>query len=427
MSVTGLAYLNRALTGGSDDLSSTIEGLKNNLIVARVVDISLNSNSKLFSRGGWGSIGTIKYEILDQPSTNTEGPSNTAKPLYPQFKNFPLVNELVLLFRLPSTESPGAEGNYEYYYLNPIGIWNHPEQNGYPSYLVDTNSPSQTKSYDSIQAGATNKESNEEFELDFNGQSGGNFIENGNIKPILPFAGDNIIEGRFGNTIRIGSTTTVEGNIVNNWSSIGKQGSPIMILKNGQAEITGSNESWVPVVESINDDPTSIYLTSTQRIPLEIATLNQSVGEAATTPLSNVISKTPKDPRQFSGSQVMINSNRLIFNSKEDNIIFTAKKSIVAESNADIGLRSKDKNINLSTPQGYVNLGGLQANQAVVLGDIFMANFESLLNNIEALVSSLKSESLIPNTAAKAIMILPQIQKIKDSIPKFTSKTVKSI
>ena len=200
-----------------------------------------------------------------------------------------------------------------------------------------------------------------------------------------------------------------------------------MILKNGQAEITGSNESWVPIVENINDDPTSIYLTSTQRIPLEIATLNQSVGEASTTPLSNVISKTPKDPRQFSGSQVMINSNRLIFNSKEDNIIFTAKQSIVAESNADIGLRSKDKNINLSTPQGYVNLGGLQANQAVVLGDIFMANFESLLSNIEALLSSLKSESSIPNTAAKSIMILPQIQKIKDSIPKFTSKTVKSI
>ena len=116
MSVTGLAYLNRTLTGGSNNSDSTIEGLKDNLIVARVIDISLNTNSQLFKQGGWGAIGTIKYEILDQPAAVIgENKSNTAKPLYPQFKNFPLVNELVLLFKLPSTEDPGAAGSYEYY------------------------------------------------------------------------------------------------------------------------------------------------------------------------------------------------------------------------------------------------------------------------------------------------------------------------
>lgn len=60
MSVTGLAYLNRTLTGGSNNSDSTIEGLKDNLIVARVIDISLNTNSQLFKQGGWGAIGTIK-------------------------------------------------------------------------------------------------------------------------------------------------------------------------------------------------------------------------------------------------------------------------------------------------------------------------------------------------------------------------------
>ncbi len=428
MSVTGLAYLNRTLTGGSNNSDSTIEGLKDNLIVARVIDISLNTNSQLFKQGGWGAIGTIKYEILDQPAAVIgENKSNTAKPLYPQFKNFPLVNELVLLFKLPSTEDPGTAGSYEYYYLNPIGIWNHPEQNGYPSYLTNLNSPSQTKSYDSIQAGATNKESNEEFELDLNGQSGGNFIENGNIKPILPFAGDNIIEGRFGNTIRLGSTTTVDGDIVNNWSSIGTQGSPITIIKNGQATVTGSNESWVPTVESINDDPTSIYLTSTQRIPLEIATLGLAVGESATVPLNNIISNTPIDPRQYSGSQVMLNSDRLVFNSKTDNIIMSAQKSIILESNEDVGFRSRERNVNLSSEKGYVNLGGTNADQAIVLGDTFMASFSSLLKNLETLCSSLSSESSIQGTAAKAILVKAQIQSISNNLPKFLSKKVKSV
>ena len=393
MSVTGLAYLNRTLTGGSNNSDSTIEGLKDNLIVARVIDISLNTNSQLFKQGGWGAIGTIKYEILDQPAAVIgENKSNTAKPLYPQFKNFPLVNELVLLFKLPSTEDPGAAGSYEYYYLNPIGIWNHPEQNGYPSYLTNLNSPSQTKSYDSI-----------------------------------PFAGDNIIEGRFGNTIRLGSTTTVDGDIVNNWSSIGTQGSPITIIKNGQATVTGSNESWVPTVESINDDPTSIYLTSTQRIPLEIATLGLAVGESATVPLNNIISNTPIDPRQYSGSQVMLNSDRLVFNSKTDNIIMSAQKSIILESNEDVGFRSRERNVNLSSEKGYVNLGGTNADQAIVLGDTFMASFSSLLKNLETLCSSLSSESSIQGTAAKAILVKAQIQSISNNLPKFLSKKVKSV
>ncbi len=428
MSVTGLAYLNRALTGGSNDSSVAINDLKDNLVVARVIDISLNTNSKLFkTTGGFGAIGTIKYEILDQPIANNDDPSNVAKPLFPQFKNFPLVNELVLLFKLPSTQNPGTSGNYEYFYLNPIGIWNHPEQNGYPSYLVDTNSPSQTKSYNSIEAGATNKESNEAFELDLNGQSGGQFVENGNVKPVLPFAGDNIMEGRFGNSFRLGSTAKTNGDIVNNWSSIGDSGSPITILKNGQPEITGSNESWVPIVESINDDPTSIYLTSTQRIPLEIATLNLKIGESATTPLNNIISTSPKDPRQYSGSQVILNGDRLLFNSKADSIIMTTQKSFIVESNNDIGFRSKENNFNVSTPNGYVNLGGTDANESLVLGDTFMNAFSSLLKNVETLCSSLSAEPQIQATAAKATMIKPQIQAIQNDINKFLSKKVKAL
>ena len=421
----GIAYLNQALNGGKIGDSNNIN-FEDKLVVARVTDIVLNTNSKLFNEaGGWASIGQIKYQILDQPTTG--GTNNTAKPLFPQNKNYPLVNELVLLFRLPSSQNPGAGGAYDYYYFNPIGIWNHPEQNGYPSYLVDTNSPSQQKSYQSIEAGATNKESNEAFELDLNGTSGGQFVENGNVKPTVPFAGDNIFESRFGSSIRLGSTAKTEGGLKNNWSSIGQIGSPITILRNGQPEISGSNESWVPIVENINDDPTSLYMTSTQRIPIEIATLNKSVGEASTVPLNNVVQNQPKDPRQYSGSQVMINSDRLLFNTKADSIILTAQKSVIAEANNDLGFRSRNADINFTTPEGYVNLGGMEANESLVLGDTFMTAFSSLLKNIETLCSSLTTESTIQSTQAKATMILPQIQSIQNQLDNFLSKKVKSL
>lgn len=114
-------------------------------------------------------------------------------------------------------------------------------------------------------------------------------------------------------------------------------------------------------------------MTSTQRIPIEIATLNQSVGEASTVPLNNVVQNQPKDPRQYSGSQVMINSDRLLFNTKADSIILTAQKSVIVEANNDLGFRSRNANINFTTPEGYVNLGGMQANESVVLSnsDVF--------------------------------------------------------
>ena len=58
----------------------------------------------------------------------------------------------------------------------------------------------------------------------------GSFVEKTNIHPLLPFAGDNIYEGRWGNSIRFGSTvplTSTSGSsntleYQNNWSFVGK-------------------------------------------------------------------------------------------------------------------------------------------------------------------------------------------------------------
>ena len=105
----------------------------------------------------------------------------------------------------------------------------------------------------------------------------------------------------------------------------------------------------------------------------------------------------------------------------------SAQKSIILESNEDVGFRSRERNVNLSSEKGYVNLGGTNADQAIVLGDTFMASFSSLLKNLETLCSSLSSESSIQGTAAKAILVKAQIQSISNNLPKFLSKKVKSV
>ena len=62
-----------------------------------------------------------------------------------------------------------------------------------------------------------------------------------------------MLEGRWGNSIRLGSTVQ---NKPNEWSSVGENGDPILIIRNGQpTDLT--QDSWVPTTENVNNDQSS--------------------------------------------------------------------------------------------------------------------------------------------------------------------------
>lgn len=430
MDKVGISYLSR----NSNTVGNTEElGILNDkMVTARVVDISLNSNSQLFNQTGqWGGIGTIQYQLVSTPTSpivsNQSLSSNLAKPLFPQFKNYPLVNELVILFRLPTTGNSQATGTYNYYYLNSIGIWNHPEQNGIPDvYSTNTTeSPSQNKSNESIELGNIQQPSGTPFQLDLNGNSGGDFIEKGNIRPILSFIGDQIFEGRFSNSLRLGSTSPSQGSVVNNWSTTGEIGSPITILRNGQPKDLGE-PGWLPVTENINTDLSSIYLTSTQQIPIDVSVASSATGEGTSVPFSNIVKETPQSPQSYNQQQIILNSGRLIFNTNVDSILMSSQKSIAMESVEGLGIKSLEGNVNLLSPKGIVSLGRQNATESLVLGDAFITQFSSLLENLDILLTALSGEPLIPAAAASSVLIKSSISNIKSQIPNLTSKSVKT-
>ena len=74
---------------------------------------------------------------------------------------------------------------------------------------------------------------------------------------MVPFEGDMILEGRFGNSIRFGSSNP-RGK--NNWSENDSEGAPITIISNGQSPTGGG------AIENINNDDSSIYLCSNHNI-----------------------------------------------------------------------------------------------------------------------------------------------------------------
>jgi len=413
----GFSSVNKQL-GVKTLTSNAPKGTAQMVISARVTDIVLDNKHPDFEvLGGFSSIGTIFYEMVEGASLTKLG-ENTALPLLPYMKNYPLVNELVLLFLVPNNKVGKQSNVKQYFYLNPISIWNNQHMNGYPNLLdVPTTQNTEGKSYQDIESGQTRKSTDETIDYDFNSPLvGGTFVERSNIHPLLAFAGDIIVEGRWGNSIRFGSTAKTDNpNFENNWSNTGENGDPITIIRNGQP-IDASGEGFIPIVEDINNDLSSLYLTSTQTIPLN-------------SPITSfpAFSSPPESMASYSGSQVMISSDRLVFNTKSDSIILNSFQNVSISGVKSVGIYTQEGDITLQPSRGKIRLGDQNANQSVILGDNFMGDFQNLLKKLQTLCQLLTGEPKLYLSGGAASSTKTQISMMLNNIENYTSKIVKSI
>ena len=415
---TGLAYLGQSLNSGGDisNLVTSIEELNLKVIPSRVTDIVLDETHPKFTEyGGWNGIGTINFEQINTP----EGKDITkpiAKPFFPQFKSFPLVNEIVLLFSLPDSNMGIQDTSKIYYYLNAVSIWNHPHHNAYPNIFDGVDDEEQKNDYQSIEGGSVRRVDDESTEINLQGDNptGGTFIERTNIHPILPFVGDNIFEGRFGNSIRLGSTTKSKGLYKNNWSESGEEGNPITIVRNGQPADAG-DEGWIPIVDNINKDLSSIYLTSNQLIPIKVASTNYTGLE-----------KSPEYPNSYKGAQVILNSERILLNSTKDSVLISGQKSISLSANEGIGLSTSGS---MSIESGELKLGANNAEQPLVLGEAFMKDLKSVTSELISVMTALTNEPSLTLASGAASTALIKLNDFLTAIEaeNYTSKTTKTI
>jgi hypothetical protein len=232
--------------------------------------------------------------------------------------------------------------------------------------------------------------------------------------------GDSLMEGRYGQSIRFGSTAKSKSEISNNWSSTGNNGDPITILRNGQPTNV-SDRGWIPITENISQDLSSIYLTSYQTIPFSIAN-------------ENFVSYTtkPTTPASYANPQVILNSDRIILNAKNDSILISGQNSVGISSNGSVNLESTSE-MNLSSK--LVRLGGVKANQSVLRGDETVAYLKVLITELQNLSEALKvvqdwpSGAPVPNpvllTAANSAVEV--FENVYNEIDSVKSKTVKTL
>ena len=317
-------------------------------VAVRVKDIILNiEHPQAINFGGYDAIGTIFFTKLDdntpleQTWTNI---NNTARPIFSFLKNYPLKNEIVLIMSSYDKNIYNTGGFTNYYFPN-LNIWNHPHHNALPTTKGISDDASK-RDYKQTENGlAVRQIEDEGTNIDL----GDYFKEQTKIKPLLPYEGDTIIEGRFGNSIRFGSTNIGESILEENknrWSDNSTVGDPILIIRNGQLEET-DGKGWVHSIEDIDDDASSIYLTSNQKldkfIPASIyqksfgANLKQSenINTLLTDPPLNIISEPEIEEQEISDEE------EPILNSPPP----VVKEEIVSENVAYYDVAPSDNNV----------------------------------------------------------------------------------
>jgi hypothetical protein len=382
----GFSSLNEIFNTGNVNQSSTIP--TDIYIPVRVVSIVLNEEHPRFKElGEWNGLGTIEFQLVTNPINSTNYP--TAIPLSSNTKKFPLVNEIVYLLSLPNTDIGNITSNSTLYYIDVVSLWNHPHHNAFPS-NPNLLPPSQQKDYIETQVGNVRRVTDQSTEIFL----GNTFKERSNIHPLLPFEGDIMYEGRWGNSIRLGSTVQ---NTPNNWSSSGEDGDPLIIIRNGQGQQT--EEGWIPIVENINNDESSIYLTSNQTIPLTPSSANYL----------SYKNNPPTNPSQYTNKQIVLNSGRLIFNSSEDHILFSSNKSI--NLNAVEGVNVDTPTVTLQTNKIFLGSKNaveplLLGNQTVILLNQLIGNLSQFAQVCSTLVSTPAGTPIAPLNVVSSQLII---------------------
>jgi len=367
------------------------------ITTGRVVSIVLDDSHPLWKEvGEYNGIGTIEFQSVTDPQSNF----SLAKPFFTNNTKYPLINEIVYIMALPNTDIGNVTTDTTKYYIDTVGIWNHPHHNGFP-YSPNTPPPSQQKDYVETEAGSVRRVTDQSTEINL----GNTFVERANIHPLQAYEGDVIYEGRWGNSIRFGSTV----NGFTNWSTTGSNGDPIMILRNGQGD--QSNEGWVTINEDINNDDSSIYLTSTQNILLN-----------PTSEKYNSYNNPPEKINKFAGKQILVNSGRLVFNTTTNHILLNSQKSV--------GINAIES-FNVDSPKSIIQsneiyLGGKNATEPILKGDITVDLLSQLVQQLINLTKILGFVTPLggPGVSQAAQTLVPFLNTLKTQIETTTKSKV---
>ena len=353
----------------------------------------------------------IKAKIIDgRPVTDAESPSVlTAIPLNFSYIRVPIVGEVVLVLQAPSSYATATRNSLTNYYLDIVSLQASVHHNAIPTVtktkVTKGNADGNSDSYNESSTGNTNKETPPAPDK--------NFSENPSVKPLQPYVGDVIFEGRYGNSIRF-TTTPKSGTFTVQPKFSDAVGSPITIFRNTkQSKDTKKINDFV--TEDFTNEENVIVQASGQKLEFE-----QASGMLTAAKKHKVTSW--KDENWGTTPQTLISSGRIVFNSTQKEIIAFAKSGIGLSSETTIALDAKDA---ISLNAEKIELG-TDGKEALILGNAFktwMENFIQILSTMTPISPVGPCVPLVGTPQWAAIEALKaQIQPLLLSEVAFTKK-----
>lgn len=349
------------------------------------VDFSGKNKEKLYTvtcrmHGAFGS--QTAYDVIQ------------ARIMDANVKNIPIPGEIILVTKGPTAYASAAGTSQEYYYMNPLSIQSSVHHNGLPglTYMMEDKSSRNVSSRENAQVGLTNKVKER---LNVPRTIDPVFAERLDVYPIQPYSGDMILEGRWGQSIRFGSTIDERRDYPQKpiWKKgLGETGNPILVISNGtNPEAKPFNEF---ILEDIDKDDASIWMTSGQYVKFTPAS---TYTPSITNKEINLYTKN-----EYGGNAVIIASDRLIFNAKKQEILAFSKEGIGFSSEKGISLDAKQ--VVEFESAGKISLG-INAVQPVLLGTNTMNWLNDLCTILLNLTSAIMKQTHPTGTGPSGIPI----------------------
>ena len=292
-----------------------------------VVAVHLDASKKYFPQkkdGGpdYSFLGGVKGRFVNSELGMNIDSLSDFKPLNPNFQTTPVVGEIVI----------GVKYLGQLFFTTQLNLFGNPNFNTQHGISVG-------KKKDTLSSsdGIDDLPNSDDRGI----ETGHYFKKMDDARKLLPNEGDVIIEGRFCNSIRIGSDIRNEN-----------EESPNMIFSVGH---TIEGDTKVPIEEKIDTDSSSVYLTSNQELNFTIGAESQLI------------------PAPYDGKQILLSSNRIILNTKEGG-------DILFSSNNNVGI-SAVKEVVIESPT--TKIGGTDATEPIVLGDTLESKINDILTIIE--------------------------------------------
>jgi hypothetical protein len=257
---------------------------------AVVIDVVTNDQHPEYAEDGY-NVGVIKFRFIESQDIRPEESLNYAFPIDANVTRYPLKNELV--FVVPALN--------RFYYTTVFNISNRPTAHAIPELRAETGPPQTrrdlSKQYDENSSGGAPIKNDTSTDAAL----GKTFKDKENVFRLRSQEGDIIIEGRTGQSIRLGSNPD-------------KDHAPNMLIRVGQSQTPKTNIPNSPfalVDEDINGDGSSIWMVTDQVIPLTFATVNDQTH----------FRSMEQKPSVLSGRQIVINTDRLVINTRRDRLL----------------------------------------------------------------------------------------------------------